>query len=253
MKVGVSGASGRMGSLAAGTIKDAEDLHLIGLYDAHTSGNIAGLSVSQDRVSLDGCDVIVEFSRPEVVLGNIAMWRSFGASVVVGTSGFDIDRLHELEGIWGNGPGNCLVVPNFSIGAILMMKMAEMAAGFFPVAEIIETHHDGKADAPSGTAIATAHVIAGKGPNLERAVDSVEILGGALGANVEGVRVHSLRLPGVVAHQDVVVGGEGETLRISHDTLDRSSFMPGVLLAIRSIPGQEEVLVVGLDRLLENS
>lgn len=250
MKVGVSGASGRMGSLAAGTIRDADDLHLIALYDAHTSGNIAGLSVSQDRASLDGCDVIVEFSRPEVVLENIAMWRSFGASVVVGTSGFDVDRLGELEEIWGNGPGNCLVVPNFSIGAILMMKMAEMAAGMFPVAEIIEMHHDGKADAPSGTAIATAHVIAGRRPVHARAVASVELVDGALGADVEGVRVHSLRVPGVVAHQDVVFGGEGETLRISHDTLDRSSFMPGVLLAIRSIPAQAEILAMGLSRLL---
>jgi 4-hydroxy-tetrahydrodipicolinate reductase len=239
-----------MGSLAAGTIKEADDIHLICLYDAHTSGNIAGLSVSQDRSSLDGCDVIVEFSRPEVVLENIAMWRAFGASVVVGTSGFDVDRLSELEAIWDNGPGNCLVVPNFSIGAILMMKMAEIAAGLFPVAEIIEMHHDGKADAPSGTAIATAHAIASKRPSQERAVESVELMDGALGANVEGVRVHSLRVPGVVAHQDVVFGGEGETLRLSHDTLDRSSFMPGVLLAVRSIPAQEEIFAVGLERLL---
>ena len=250
MKVGVSGASGRMGSLAAGTVKDADDLHLIGLYDAHTSGNIAGLSVSQDRASLDGCDVIVEFSRPEVVMENIAEWRAFGASVVVGTSGFDAVRLSELGEIWGNGPGNCLVVPNFSIGAILMMKMAEMAAGLFPVAEIIEMHHDGKADAPSGTAIATARAIAGRRPVHARAVESVELLDGALGANVEGVRVHSLRIPGVVAHQDVVFGGEGETLRISHDTLDRTSFMPGVLLAIRSMPSQEDIVAVGLERLL---
>ncbi len=250
MKVGVSGASGRMGSLVAGTIKDAEDLHLIGLYDAHTSGNIAGLSVSQDRASLDGCDIIVEFSRPDVVMENLAMWRSFGASVVVGTSGFDAERLGALEELWSNGPGNCLVVPNFSIGAILMIKMAEMAAALFPVAEIIEMHHDGKADAPSGTAIATARAIAGRRPNQERAVESVELIDGALGADVEGVRVHSVRISGVVAHQDVILGGEGETLRISHDTLDRSSFMPGVLLAIRSIPAQEEVLAVGLERLL---
>ncbi len=250
MKVGVSGASGRMGSLVAGAMKDADDIHLIGLYDAHTSGNIAGLSVSQDKAVLDGCDVVVEFSRPEVVLENIATWRSFGASVVVGTSGFDEIRLSELETIWGNGPGNCLVVPNFSIGAILMMKMAEIAANLFPVVEIIEMHHDGKADAPSGTAIATARAIARKRPDQDRTVESVELIDGALGADVEGVRVHSLRIPGVVAHQDVVFGGAGETLRLSHDTLDRSSFMPGVLLAVRSIPAQEEVMAVGLERLL---
>ena len=251
MKIGVSGASGRMGSLVAGTIKAADDLHLIALYDAHTAGNIAGLSISQDTASLDGCDVIVEFSRPEVVMENLAIWRSFGASVVVGTSGFDADRLAALEKLWGNGPGNCLVVPNFSIGAILMMKMAETAASLFPVAEIIEMHHDAKADAPSGTAIATAEAIARRRPNQERAVDAWETFDGALGADVEGVRIHSIRIPGVVAHQDVVFGGEGETLRLSHDTLDRTSFMPGVLLAIRSIPSQLDVLAFGLDRLLE--
>jgi 4-hydroxy-tetrahydrodipicolinate reductase len=251
MKIGVSGASGRMGSLVAGTIKDADDLHLIALYDTHTAGNIAGLSISQDTASLDGCDVIVEFSRPEVVMENLAIWRSFGASVVVGTSGFDAERLAALRELWGNGPGNCLVVPNFSIGAILMMKMAESAARRFPVAEIIEMHHDAKADAPSGTAIATAEAIALNRPSQKRAVDTRETHDGALGANISGVRVHSVRIPGIVAHQDVVFGGEGETLRLSHDTLDRTSFMPGVLLAIRSIETQRSILAVGLDRLLE--
>ena len=221
MKVGVSGASGQMGSLVAGAIKDADDLHLIGLYDAHTSVNIAGLSVSQDKAVLDGCDVVVEFSRPEVVLENIATWRSFGASVVVGTSGFDADRLSELETIWGNGPGNCLVVPNFSIGAILMMKMAEIAAPHFPVAEVVEMHHDEKADAPSGTAIATAQKIAARSPHQERTVDSEELYEGALGAQVDNVRVHAIRLPGAVAHQTVMFGGDGERLSITHDTSDR--------------------------------
>lgn len=251
MKVGVSGASGRMGSLVAEKVQDSEDLHLIALYDEHTAGKIAGLSISQHRESMDGCDVIVEFSRPDVVMENLATWRTFGASVVVGTSGFDRTRLAELQDLWGNGPGNCLVVPNFSIGAILMMKMAEQVAKHFPVAEIIEMHHDAKADAPSGTAIATARVIARSRPDQKRRVDTQEIAAGALGANVDGVRIHSVRIPGIVAHQDVVFGGEGETLRFSHDTIDRTSFMPGVLLAIRSIPTQETTLAVGLDGLLD--
>jgi len=250
MKVGVSGASGRMGSLAAATIDAQEDLHLIALYDAHTVGNIAGLSIDQDPGALDGCDVIVEFSRPDVVMDNLARWRSLGANVVVGTSGFDAQRLGALDELWGNGPGNCLVVPNFSIGAVLMMKLAEIAARHFPVAEIIEMHHDEKADAPSGTAIATARVVASVAGEPVRSVDSEELYDGALGADVESVRIHSVRMPGIVAHQDVIFGGPGETLTISHDTTDRSSFMPGLLLAVRSVGAQKETLGVGLDRLL---
>jgi len=250
VKVGVSGASGRMGGLAATTIDETDDLHLIALYDRHTAGSIAGLTISQDTSALEGCDVVVEFSRPDAVMAHIATWRSFGANVVVGTSGFDAERMTELEREWGTGPANCLVVPNFSIGAVLMMKMAEMAARHMPVAEIIEMHHDSKADAPSGTAIATAQIIAGASAPHTRAVESEELHSGALGADFAGVRVHSVRLPGVVAHQDVIFGGEGETLRISHDTTDRTSFMPGLLLAIRSLPSQKESLAIGLDRLL---
>lgn len=250
MKVGVSGASGRMGSLCAKTVADAEDMHLIALYDGHTSGSIAGLTVSQDPAALDGCDAVLEFSRPSHVMENLATWREFGANVVVGTSGFDAERLAELESLWGNGPGNCLVVPNFSIGAVLMMKMAELAAPHFPVAEVIEMHHDRKVDAPSGTAIATASRIAGAGGPQERAVNSEESYAGSLGANVEGVSVHSVRLPGLLAHQTVLFGSEGETLSIKHDTTDRAAFMPGVLLALRSVSSQRAPLSVGLESLL---
>ena len=250
MKVGVAGASGRMGSLAAATIDAADDLHLIALYDPHTKGSIAGLTISSDRGTLDGCDIILEFSRPDVVMGNVAVWRSFGANVVVGTSGFDTDRLAELDTLWANGPGNCLVVPNFSIGAVLMMKMAEMAAPHFSVAEVIEMHHDEKADAPSGTAIATAQRIAAVAPHQDRRVESEELYDGALGAIIDNITVHSIRLPGAVAHQTVMFGAEGERLSITHDTSDRSAFMPGVLLAMRSIPAQKETFAVGLDTLL---
>ncbi|GMQ92924.1 MAG: 4-hydroxy-tetrahydrodipicolinate reductase [Acidimicrobiia bacterium] len=250
MKVGVSGAGGRMGSLTAATIDAADDMHLIALYDPHTEGSIAGLTISRDRDALDGCDIVVEFSRPEVVMGNLAVWRSFGANVVVGSSGFDTQRLGELDELWANGPGNCLIVPNFSIGAVLMMTMAEMAAPHFPVAEVVEMHHDEKADAPSGTAIATAQRIAAVSPHQMRQVASEELHDGALGADIDNVRVHSVRLPGAVAHQTVMFGGEGERLSITHDTSDRSAFMPGVLLAVRSIPAQKEPLAVGLETLL---
>ncbi len=239
-----------MGSLSTVTLSEADDLHLIALYDAHTAGTIAGLSISQDPTALDGCDVILEFSRPDVVMDQLAKWREFGANVVVGTSGFDLERLTALEELWGNGPGNCLVVPNFSIGAVLMMRMSELAAPHFPVAEVIEMHHDHKADAPSGTAIATAARIADASQQQKRAVESEERSPGALGANIDGVNVHSVRLPGLLAHQTVLFGSSGETLSIKHDTMDRQAFMPGVLLAVRSVSAQREPLAVGLETLL---
>lgn len=250
MKVGVSGASGQMGSLAARTIQDQDDMHLIALYDPHTIGNIGGLGISQEHAGLDGCDVIVEFSRPDAVMENLEQWRQFGANVVVGTSGFNEERLNELERLWGKGPGNCLVVPNFSIGGVLMMKLSEMVAAQYSVAEVIEMHHDRKADAPSGTAIATARRIANVSPDQERHTQSEETFDGALGAIVDGVHVHSVRLPGLVAHQRVVFGGSGDILSIQHDTTDRSAFMPGMLLAIRSIQAQKHPLSVGLEPLL---
>lgn len=250
MRIGVSGASGAMGSLSAMTISGADGLSLTALFDARTPGSISGLTVSQNPEALDGCDVILEFSRPDVVMDHLAIWRSFGANVVVGTSGFDARRLAELEAMWGKGPGNCLVVPNFSIGGVLMMKMAEIAAPHFAAAEVIEMHHDRKVDAPSGTAIATAERIAAAGGPPTRSVTSEELIAGALGADVEGIPVHSVRLPGLLAHQMVIFGSEGETLTIRHDTGDRSAFMPGVLLAMRSVSDLKDTMSIGLESLL---
>jgi 4-hydroxy-tetrahydrodipicolinate reductase len=177
-----------------------------------------------------GADVVVEFTVPAVVLGNLARWRALGVHAVVGTSGFDEARLEPLAGRWGSGPPNCLVVPNFSIGAVLMMRFAEQAAPHFPSAAILERHHVDKVDAPSGTSLATAARMEAAG----------------------GVRpeIESERLPGVVAHQDVVFHGDGETLTISHDTTDRRSFIPGVLLAVRGVAGLSEPVTVGLEAVL---
>ncbi|MDH3605780.1 MAG: 4-hydroxy-tetrahydrodipicolinate reductase, partial [Acidimicrobiia bacterium] len=220
-RVIVSGAAGRMGSLVCATIDEQPDLELVGRFDP-------GNDPSQDAAGLPECDVVVEFTTPDVVMANLGEWRARGWHAVVGTSGFTENRLAEVGQLFGDGPPNCLIVPNFSIGAVLSMRFAREAAAHFAAAEVIELHHDHKADAPSGTALATARLIAEAGPQ-SRAFESSELVPGARGASVEGVNVHSVRLSGLVAHQQVILGGQGETLTIRHDTTDRSAFLPGVL------------------------
>jgi len=251
-RVGVSGAAGRMGKLVAETIAYATGFELTALYDPNAGGtSIAGIEVSETpEVMVDvDVDVVVEFTNPDVVMGNLRRWHTLGRHAVVGTSGFGEERLTELESFWETGAGNCLVVPNFSIGAVVMMRIAEIAAPHFDAAEVIEMHHDRKADAPSGTAIATAQRIA-KVAAQRREVDSKELVAGARGADVDGVPVHSVRLPGLVAHQAVMLGGMGETLTIRHDTTDRQAFMPGVVLALRKVADLPAPVTVGLDPLL---
>lgn len=248
--VGVSGAAGRMGRAVAEGIEEADGLVLTGLFDPAGGGELVdGREVSTDAGALAGCDVIVEFTNPDVVMGNLARWRAQGSHVVVGTSGFSSERLVEVAEEWGSGPPNCLIAPNFSIGAVLMMRFAELAAPHFAAAEIIELHHDRKADAPSGTSLSTAERIARAKPDQQRAVDSTELVDGARGASVGGVPVHAVRLPGLVAHQEVVLGNQGEWLTIRHDTTDRSAFMAGVLLAVRNV-GELPGLTVGIEGLL---
>jgi 4-hydroxy-tetrahydrodipicolinate reductase len=250
IRVGVSGAAGRMGRLVAETVAAADDLELAGAYDPGGAGGTAGgMTVSDDPASLADCSVVVEFTRPDVVMANLETWRELGLHAVVGTSGFDEQRLASLRDVWSSAPPHCLVVPNFSIGAAVMMHLAESAAPHFAAGEIIEMHHDHKADAPSGTALETARRMAAAG-RQERAVESAELVPGARGADVEGVRVHGVRLPGLVAHQEVIFGGPGETVTIRHDTTDRVSFMPGVLLAIRSVAESPDPVTVGLAPLL---
>ena len=200
-----------------------------------------------------GAQVVVDFTHPDVVMDNLEFCISHGIHAVVGTTGFDDERLGRLRTALAAAPQTgVLVAPNFSIGAILMMRFAVEAAPFYESVEIIELHHPDKADAPSGTARRTASLVAearrraGAGPMPDATSTSLE---GARGADVEGIRVHGLRLRGLVAHQEVILGGPGETLTLRHDSMDRESFMPGVLLGVRSIASHPG-LTVGLEQLM---
>lgn len=224
--VGISGAAGRLGRVVVPAVRDAPDLEIAWLYaPGHAGEVVAGIACSAEPDALVAADVVVEVTRPDVVMDNLAKWREHGSHAVVGTSGFDGARLEELRAMWGSGPSNCLVVPNFSIGAVLMMRFASEAARHFDAAEIVEMHHATKVDAPSGTALATAAQMTGDVP------------------------IHSVRLPGLVAHQAVILGSDGQTLTIRHDTTDRSSFAPGVLAAVRGVRGLSGV-TVGLEHVL---
>ncbi len=243
IKVGVLGAKGRMGTQVCGAVTGADDMELTATVD-----------IGDARDSLTAADVVVDFTHPGAVMDNLRWCVAHGRSTVVGTSGFDEDRLAAVRSLLGEEPEvSVLVVPNFSIGAVLMMRFAAQAARFFESAEIIELHHAGKVDAPSGTAAATAALIASarSGAGLGPAPDATTAaLPGARGADVAGLRVHSVRLAGLVAHQEVLLGGHGEVLTIRHDSLDRSSFMPGVLAAIRAAGSLPPGLTVGLDTIL---
>ena len=250
IRVGVAGALGRMGSLIAETVVEAPDMELVAGYDRF-EGEVAGTPVRVDASCLAGAEVVVDFTNPEVVMDNLAHYRDMGCHAVVGTSGFTEERIAAVRSLWGDDPTtNCLIVPNFSIGAVLMMRFARAAAGFFTASEVIELHHDQKADAPSGTAVSTAVGIARSGTQ-SRQVSSAELYAGALGARVEGVPVHSVRLPGLLAHQEVLFGNPGEILTIRHDSTDRVSFLPGVMLAVRGVFGLESGVSVGLEVLLD--
>jgi 4-hydroxy-tetrahydrodipicolinate reductase len=214
----------------------------------------AEVDQGDDRSALAGCDVLVDFTHPGVVMENLRWCVEHDLDVIVGTSGFAEDRLDEVRGwLSGHPDARVLIVPNFSVGAILMMRFAAQAARFFDSAEVIELHHAAKADAPSGTALRTASLIgaaraaAGLGAPPDATASS---LPGARGATVDDVHVHSVRVAGLVAHQEVLLGGTGETLTIRHDSMDRVSFMPGVLLAVRKIGTLPVGLTVGLEVLL---
>jgi 4-hydroxy-tetrahydrodipicolinate reductase len=255
----VTGAAGKMGSEVVRAVTAAEDMQVVAAVDPASAGAAVAdgsggeIVCSQDlgtAISETKPDVMVDFTHPDAVEGNLDVALSAGVDCVVGTTGIAEEQLADLV---AEAPeGTCLfMAPNFAIGAVLMMSFAEQAARFMPHAEIVELHHDRKADAPSGTAMRTAHLVASARERVPSAPGrETEWAEGARGASVEDVTVHSVRLPGLVAHQEVVFGGQGQTLTIRHDSIDRTSFMPGVVLAVRSV-GELSGLVVGLDRLLE--
>ncbi len=220
IRVAVSGAAGRMGLTVCEAVEGAADLELAAKADPALGVELADV--------LGEADVVVDFSTPDTALDNVRTCLGAGVHAVVGTTGFDLDALREAA---ESGEANCFVAPNFAIGAVLLMEAAQLIAGHMPECEIVELHHDRKLDAPSGTAKRTAQLIRAAGGHVHEPI-------------------HSVRLPGLVAHQEVVFGGEGQTLSIRHDSIDRVSFMPGVLLAARKVADLPDRFTVGLEKLL---
>jgi 4-hydroxy-tetrahydrodipicolinate reductase len=239
MRVAVIGAKGRMGSEVVRAVSSAPDLELGPTFDV------------DDQLELSGVDVAVDFTHPSAVMGNLRACIDAGVHAVVGTTGFDDGKLATLRGWLEGGASSVLVAPNFGIAAVLMMQFSAAAARYFESVEIVELHHTGKADAPSGTARRTAQLVAAAREGLPPMPDATtEQLAGARGAVVDGIPVHALRLQGLVAHQEVILSGGGESLTIRHDSYDRASFMPGVLLGVREV-GKHPGLTVGLEHLLD--
>jgi 4-hydroxy-tetrahydrodipicolinate reductase len=222
IQVAVSGAAGRMGATVCEAVEAADDLELAARADPELEATV--------EEALAGADVMVDFSTPDAAVENVRAALESGVHAVVGTTGFELDELRSAaEG--SGSDARCFVAPNFAIGAVLMMVVSQRIAEHMPECEIVELHHDRKKDAPSGTAKRTAELIREAGGNVHEPI-------------------HSVRLPGLVAHQEVIFGGEGQTLTVRHDSLDRQGFMPGVLLAVRRVGELEEPFVVGLEKLL---
>ena len=261
IRVGVLGAAGRMGRLVCQAVADDGELALVAGINPSFHGEHLGrmigradvdvrISEELDTLLQSETEVAVDFTQPEAVMDNVRWAIEHAMHIVVGTTGLtdkDLGEIAKLLEDEGN-ESNVVVAPNFAIGAVLLQRFAEQAARFFPAAEIIELHHEGKLDAPSGTALATAERMAqARGEAWEGPTE--ESVGGVRGGAVDGIRIHSVRLPGLVAHQEVIFGGLGQTLTIRHDSSQRVSFMPGVILAVKSVitrPG----LTVGLEPLL---
>jgi 4-hydroxy-tetrahydrodipicolinate reductase len=229
IKVGVLGARGRMGSEVVKAVKAADDLELVAELD---------LGDSLETLITQGAEVVVDFTTPDSVMANLEFLISHNINAVVGTTGFDDARVAKIKSLLTSSKSGVLIAPNFAIGAVLMMEFATKAAKYFESAEIIELHHPNKVDAPSGTAARTADLMSQsrKESGLTSMPDATtSSIDGARGAKVGDIPVHSVRLRGLVAHQEVLLGGVGETLSIRHDSIDRVGFMPGVLLGIRQV------------------
>ncbi|MCZ7530699.1 MAG: 4-hydroxy-tetrahydrodipicolinate reductase [Acidimicrobiia bacterium] len=260
MRVGVFGAGGRMGSEVCRAVLDAPDMELVAAVDPHHVGidlrqvGVPGTGLQivagTDAMSDAGVEVCVDFTVLDAARRNLAWCAENGVHAVVGTTGFTTGELDELGDAFDRSAANAVVAPNFAIGAVLMMRFAEIAAPYFDSAEVIELHHDQKVDAPSGTAMLTAERIARSSKDWGDDPTTDMVAEGARGAEGPGgIRVHSVRLRGLVAHQEVLLGTTGQTLSLRHDSTDRTSFMPGVVLALRAVADRPG-LTVGLDTLL---
>lgn len=264
IRVVIAGVAGKMGKeTAIAVLNEQPELELVGAVDPREDGTDLGEIVGVPECGIKICDnlnqfyqttqadVLVDFTNPQAVLQNAKTALENGTAPVIGTTGLDDVGMAELEKMSAKSKRAVLIVPNFALGAVLMMEFARSAARYFKNVEIIELHHDQKIDAPSGTAIKTADMIQQvREPFKQGHADEYEKLTGARGGDFEGIRIHSVRLPGLIAHQEVIFGAPGQTLTIRHDSMHRQSFMPGVVLAIRKIGGLRGI-VVGLDKILD--
>jgi len=261
LRVAVLGAGGRMGATVCRAVHADPDCELVAAIDPHHAGiDLDQLGIHGTGIQVAGAifaaadeqaDVVVDFTVVDAALENLRWCAESGVHAVVGTTGFTGEHLVELAQRFDVSHANAVIAPNFAIGAVLMMRFAELAAPYFDTAEIIELHHDAKADAPSGTALHTAERMAGASNSWSPDPTQSELLAGARGGEgPAGIRVHSVRMRGMVAHQEVILGVEGQTLSLRHDSYDRSSFMPGVLLAVKAVPTRPG-LTIGLDALLD--
>jgi 4-hydroxy-tetrahydrodipicolinate reductase len=257
-KVGVVGAGGRMGLEVCHAVSEATDLELVAAIDpAHAGDDVCGRTIVGEVNALNdlGAEVVVDFTIAAAVRHNMTHYAEQGIHAVIGTSGLSDGDLADMAALFPGTGANAVVAPNFAIGAVLLLHLCRIAAPHMDGVEIIELHHDAKRDAPSGTAIHTAAAIAaarrdaGSGPLPADPTTDFVLPGARGGATPDGVHVHSVRLPGLVAHEEVIFGATGQSLSIRHDSYDRRSFMPGVLLAVRAVAGRPG-LTVGLEALL---
>ncbi|MDA8227143.1 MAG: 4-hydroxy-tetrahydrodipicolinate reductase [Desulfitobacterium hafniense] len=264
IRVFVAGACGKMGQEVVRTVLKQEDMILVGASDTRNQGIDVGYAIGIPKVGLDisgvfnkellqrsGADVLVDFTNPQSVLSNAKLAIASGVVPIVGTTGLDEAELSELRDLVEKERVGVFIASNFAIGAILMMRFAREAARYFPHVEIVESHHNQKLDAPSGTALTTSEWISEvREPMVQGHPNEYEKVAGARGADIHGIRIHSLRLPGLIAHQEVIFGGLGQTLTIKHDAFSRETYMPGVLLAIRKAY-QLTDMVIGLENFLD--
>ncbi|WP_108671144.1 4-hydroxy-tetrahydrodipicolinate reductase [Peribacillus acanthi] len=263
IRIVIAGPRGRMGQEAVKMVHETNSFELVGVIDRkkeHSNLNelegFTGIS-APIYVEMENClvetkpDVLIDLTSPETGMFHTRLALNHGVRPVVGTTGFSNEDLLELEQLCEKSGLGCIIAPNFAVGAILMMKFSQMAAKYFDDVEIIELHHDQKLDAPSGTAIKTADMISKVRPSKEQGhPNEKETHMGARGANIDGMRIHSVRLPGLIAHQQVMFGADGQTLSIRHDSFNRASFMSGVKLSVEQVM-KLDVLVYGLENILE--